>query len=202
MTHWFLSITPWKTLGIYSISVAVAYFWLGVPALGVGIYVGGVLSVFYYGITISNCSDRLKGIAREIVIQEFIDKRPFREADYLKKEEILQEILNNVNKKVYHRMGINYGYDTTGYLLFAYGSYIAEFEKKYLQHYDNIDVEDIQGWDKIMLVAKNIQDEDQNSIYKNTISSELINTYGSKKPVIVSAETDDLLSNKNSKKEQ
>lgn len=202
MTHWFLFITPWKTLGIYSIAVAVAYFWLGASILALGIIFGVTLSGLYYGITISLYSDQLYGIAREIVIPEFIDKRPFREADCLKKNEILQEILSNVNKKVYLGMGTNYGYNTTGDLLCAYESYIANFEKKYLRHYKNIDVEDIQGWDKIMLVAKNIQDEDRNSVYENVLSSELINTYGSKKPVIVSVKSADLLSNKNSKKEQ
>lgn len=54
-------------------------------------------------------------------------------------------------------------------------------------------MKEIQGWDKIMLVAKNIQDEDINSAYNDVVSPELIDKYSTKKPMIGSKSDDKLL---------
>lgn len=45
------------------------------------------------------------GIIEEILIPEFINKRPFREVDHLRREGIFQGILKSVNSKVSCRMG-------------------------------------------------------------------------------------------------
>lgn len=185
MAHWFLSNFPWKALGAYLITISIACFWWGPAPLFFGIFVGIFPFALYCGITFGSYDSIFNGIIKEIIVPEFIDKRPFRETEYVKKEEILQEILHNVNNKVYGRMGIHYGYTTTKPLLSAYELYISKFEKKYLEHYKDIPIEEIQGWDKIMLVAKNIQDEDLNFVFGNVISLDLINKYSTKKPVIV-----------------
>ena len=134
-------------------------------------------------------------------ILEFIDKRPFKETEYMKKEQILQDMLYNVNNQVYRRKGINYGYLSTKDLLLEYNSYISQFEKKYLEHYKDTPVEEIQGWDRIMLVAKNIQDEDLNFAYKSVVSPELIDEYSIKKPMIRS-KSDGKLLDENIKKKR
>ncbi|CUM56894.1 unnamed protein product [Debaryomyces tyrocola] len=190
MANWFLSNFPWKTVGVYSIILTVFSFWILNPAPLFFIFLGVIPLSMYYAITAENYDSILNA---EIVILEFIDKRPFKETEYMKKEEILQAILYNVNNQVYRRKGINYGYTSTNALLLTYNSYILKFENKYLKHYKDTPVEEIQGWDKIMLVAKNIQDEDINSAYKSVVSPELIDKYSKKKPMIASKSDGKLL---------
>lgn len=185
MAHWFKSNFPWKALGVYLLTVFIACFRWGDIPLVLGTFFGIIAFTLYCCITFGIYDSIFNGIIKEILIPEFIDKRPFRQTEYVKKDEILQEILHNVNDKVYRRMGFHYGYTTTKTLLSAYELYISNFEKKYLEHYKDIPVEEIQGWDKIMLVAKNIQDEDLNFVFGNVISLDLINKYSTKKPVIV-----------------
>lgn len=190
MANWFLSNFPWKAVGVYSIILTVFSFWILNPAPLFLIFLGVIPLSMYYAITAENYDSILNA---EIVILEFIDKRPFKETEYMKKEEILHAILYNVNNQVYRRKGINYGYTSTNALLLTYNSYILKFENKYLKHYKDTPVEEIQGWDKVMLVAKNIQDEDINSAYKSVVSPELIDKYSTKKPMIASKSDDKLL---------
>jgi hypothetical protein len=137
-------------------------------------------------VTISNASNNGKmfhEIIEEILIPEFINKRPFR--DYTKKDEILQVILKNVNSKVGSTMGNDkVQYRSTTELLKSYDYHISRFEKNYLEHYKDMAVEEIQGWDKIMLVAKNLQDDDLKFACDNVVSSDLIDKYTKKKPII------------------
>lgn len=190
MANWFLSNFPWKAVGVYSIILTVFSFWILNPAPLFLIFLGVIPLSMYYAITAENYDSILNA---EIVILEFIDKRPFKETEYMKKEEILHAILYNVNNQVYRRKGINYGYTSTNALLLTYNSYILKFENKYLKHYKDTPVEEIQGWDKVMLIAKNIQDEDINSAYKSVVSPELIDKYSTKKPMIASKSDDKLL---------
>ena len=191
MANWFLSNFPWKGLSVYWIISATPCSWWPAAPLVMGIFLLIIIPlIFYYGITFKFYDFAFNV---EIVILEFIDKRPFKETEYMKKEEILQDILYNVNNQVYRRKGINYGYTSTRTLLLGYESYVSQFEDKYLKHYKDTPVEEIQGWDKIMLLAKNIQDEDINSAYKSVISSELIDEYSTKKPMIRSKSYDKLL---------
>lgn len=80
------------------------------------------------------------------------------------------------------RKGIDYGYSSAFALLLIYNSVNLKFEKKYLEHYKDTLVAEIQGWDKIMLVAKNIHDEGINSAYKSVVSPELIDKYNKQNP--------------------
>ena len=198
MANWFLSNFPWKVLRVYWIILAFVGFWWDRIVFIFGVPLGFVPLFFYYCITF-DAYDSMLNI--EIVILEFIDKRPFKETEYMKKEQILQDMLYNVNNQVYRRKGINYGYLSTKDLLLEYNSYISQFEKKYLEHYKDTPVEEIQGWDRIMLVAKNIQDEDLNFAYKSVVSPELIDEYSIKKPMIRS-KSDGKLLDENIKKKR
>lgn len=168
----------------YLVTVSAACFWWGPVPLIFGIMLGIIVLIVYFARTFGNYNNTFGTIIDEILIPEFIDKRPFKETDHMKKDEKLQEILHNVNNKVYGRMGVHYGYTDVIYLLRDYNLMIKTFEQKLLKHYKDIPAEEILGWDKIMLVAKNIQDEDLNVVYVNVVSSDLINKYGTKKPII------------------
>lgn len=181
MAYLHLSSFLWKALAFYLIVLTGVYFWWGIRGLFLGLLAGVFCSFL---INVIHKEQIFEEIIDEILIPEFIDKRPFREADHLKKEEILQDILHCVNDKVNDEMGIKYEYTDTRTLLLQYKTLISEFEMKYLVHYKNKPVEDIRGWDKIMLVAKNIHDEDLNFAYKNIVSSDLINKYSTKEPTI------------------
>jgi hypothetical protein len=157
--------------------MAASFRW-GLGGFVLGVYFGFIGFFGYSCIFFGNNTKVFNGIIEEILIPEFIEKRPFR--DHLKKNEILQEILNNVNNKVYGSMDINYGYTNTVILLSAYEFYMSNFEKRYSEHYKDVSAEEIQGWDKIMLVAQNIQDEDLTYAY----SSDLLNRYSANKPFI------------------
>lgn len=160
-----------KVSGIYLVTVYVATFWWRPTQL--------VFEFWYYcfnflfAITFEIYNPIFNGIFDGILIPEFIVKRPFREVEHRKREEILQEILHSVNNKVY-------GYTNVTNLLSGYNWKIMTLERKYLEHYEAISAEEIQGWDKIMLVAQNIQDEDLTYAY----SSDLLNRYSANKPFI------------------
>lgn len=183
MAHWFLSNLPRKILGVYLVTVSVATFCWGPAPLAFGI-IGIIGLSIYFAITFGNYNSTFYAIIDEILIPELIDKRPFKEADHMKKDEILQEILHNVNNKVYGRMGVHYGYTDARDLLDHYNLKVKIFEQKILEKYKDMPAEEILGWDKVMLVAKNIQDEDLNVFYGNVVSSDLINKYGTKKPIL------------------
>lgn len=177
----FLSSFARQVLGFYSIILVGVYFWWGSTGLFLGLLAGIFCSFL---INVIHKEQIFEEIIAEILIPEFIDKRPFRESDRLRKDEILQEILHCVNDKVNDEMGIKYEYTDTRTLLLQYNTLILDFEMKYLVQYKNKPVEDIRGWDKIMLIAKNIQDEDLNSAYENVVSSDLINKYSTEEPTI------------------
>lgn len=181
MAYSFLSSFAWKALAFYSTILTGVYFWWGLSGFFLGLLVG---IFFAFLINLLQTDHIFEEIIGEILILEFIDKRPFRESDRLRKDEILQEILHCVNDKVNDEMGFKYEYADIRKLLSKYKTLISEFEVKYLVHYKNKPVADIRGWDKIMLVAKNIHDEDLNFAYENVVSSDLINKYSAKEPSI------------------
>ena len=164
-----------KVSGIYLVTVYVATFWWRPTQL--------VFEFWYYcfnflfAITFEIYNPIFNGIFDGILIPEFIVKRPFREVEHRKREEILQEILHSVNNKVY-------GYTNVTNLLSGYNGKINTLERKYLEHYETISAEEIQGWDKSMLVAKNLQDDGLKFAYDNVVSSDLIDKYTKKKPII------------------
>lgn len=164
-----------KVSGIYLVTVYVATFWWRPTQL--------VFEFWYYcfnflfAITFEIYNPIFNGIFDGILIPEFIVKRPFREVEHRKREEILQEILHSVNNKVY-------GYTNVTNLFSGYNWKIMTLERKYLEHYEAISAEEIQGWDKSMLVAKDLQDDGLKFAYDNVVSSDLIDKYTKKKPII------------------
>ena len=54
---------------------------------------------------------------------------------------------------------------------------MTKFEEIFNEVYNEAPIEEVQGWDKILLIAKNIQDEDLSKGYENLIPSELAHKY-------------------------
>ncbi|CAG88609.2 DEHA2E23584p [Debaryomyces hansenii CBS767] len=161
-------------------------FWWGTGILIVGLSAGFIHIIY---LDILHKQKMVSGIIEEMLIPEFINKRPFREIDHSKREKILKDILKSVNSNVSCRMGtdnLDYRdyYKNTASLLKTYNCRISRFEEKYLEHYKDMPVEEIRGWDKVMLVAKNLQDDDLNFAYDNVAPPDLINKYSTRKPII------------------
>ncbi|CUM45833.1 unnamed protein product [Debaryomyces fabryi] len=110
---------------------------------------GGLLLMFYIMITLAIIHTKFESVITSIIIQEFIDKRPFREIDIERKETILQGILDNVNNKVELTIGVNYPYTNTFALLDKYKQCMLIFEHKFNKVYRNLPVED-NIWDKFL----------------------------------------------------
>lgn len=160
---WFITSFAYQVLGFYSIILVGAYFWWGSS----GLFLCLLVEIFYSFLVYVCCKgEEFQEIIDEILIPEFIDKRPFREVDHLKKDEILHDILHCVNDKVYDKLGYKNDFADTRRLLLEYKDQISRFESKYLRYYRNTPVEEIRGWDKIMLIAKNIEDEDRDLLIK------------------------------------
>lgn len=112
-------------------------------------------------------------IMEELLISEFLEKRPFKEIS-LKREAILREILNNVNLKVNHIIGTNYGYTSTNKIVRDYKRIMSKFESVYHEVYLETPLEEIQGWDRILLMAQRVQDKDLKCAYEILVSLELV----------------------------
>ena len=50
------------------------------------------------------------------------------------------------------------------------------------ERYKELPLEDIQGWDRMLLIAKNIQDEDLKDVYADMVSSEIAQKYSTIRP--------------------
>lgn len=73
----------------------------GIELFSFLVYLEVFFALFFYYCITSGDYDSMLNI--EIVILEFIDKRPFKETEYMKKEQILQDMLYNVNNQVNRR---------------------------------------------------------------------------------------------------
>ena len=118
----------------------------------------------------------------KIVIPEFIENRPFKETNVMQKDEILAIILRNVNAKFVSTMKKQYAFKNIEQLVKCHDSIIAGFTKRYFEKYKDLPLEDIQGWDRMLLVAKNIQDEDLKDVYADMVSPEIIQKYSNIRP--------------------
>lgn len=56
-------------------------------------------------------------------------------------------------------MGTNYGYTSTNEMVRDYKRVMNKFEDVFDEVYKEAPIEEIQGWDKSLLIAKNIQEE-------------------------------------------
>ena len=74
-------------------------------------------------------------------------------------------------------MGTNYGYTGSNEMDRGYKRVMTKFEDMFDEVYKEAPIEEIQGWHKILLIAKNIQDEDLNKAYENLVPSKLAHKY-------------------------
>lgn len=95
MGHWFLSNIPLKSLLVYVVVALIILVLRVVDDYGFLIFIllGGAFFTFYILVSFIRLHNHFEVIVGNIIIKEFIDKRPFREFNPIKKELILQEIL-------------------------------------------------------------------------------------------------------------
>ncbi|CAR65872.1 DEHA2E23166p [Debaryomyces hansenii CBS767] len=136
------------------------------------------ISIYHYIQKIKIYNEKLG----KIVIPEFIENRPFKETNVMQKDEILAIILRNVNAKFVSTMKKQYAFKNIEQLVKFHDNIIAGFTKRYFEKYKELPLEDIQGWDRMLLIAKNIQDEDSKDVYADMVSSEIAQKYSSIRP--------------------
>ncbi|CUM57598.1 unnamed protein product, partial [Debaryomyces fabryi] len=176
MAHWTISIVPLKALAVYVILQVASYLRFGNGGFQFSIVGLPTLYVFFM-YRFFSLDATFREIIEEIIIPEFIEKRPFKQLS-MKRKETLDEMIINVNNKVNYMMGTNYGYTSAAGMVRDYKRIMTKFEKKYHDIYKGAPAQEIQGWDKMLLVAKNIQDEDLGCVYENSVSLEIMNKYG------------------------
>ena len=134
--------------------------------------------IYHYNQKIEIYNEKLE----KIVIPEFIENRPFKETNAMQKDEILAIILRNVNAKFVSTMKTRYIFRNIKQLVKFHDNIIAGFTKRYFDKYKDLPLEDIQGWDRMLLVAKNIQDEDLKDVYADMVSPEIVQKYSNIRP--------------------
>lgn len=137
-----------------------------------------VTFIFEYVNKIKNYDEKLE----KIIIPEFIQNRPFRETNSVQKDKILEVILRNVNTKFVSEMKKQYTFKNIEQLVNFLNNIIAGFLERYFERYKDLPIEDIRGWDKMLLVAKNIQDEDLKDLYAGWVSQDTVQKYSSIRP--------------------
>lgn len=95
----------------------------------------------------------------KIVIPEFINKRPFKESDLTKRQEILECMLYNVNSKILSEFKTNYTFKSTARLIELHDLIITDVMTRYDKS-RNLLAGCIESGDKIALEAKKMQEED------------------------------------------
>lgn len=209
MGHWFASNFPWKTLTVYVVfgCAILSSHKADSDLFALFTIFGGLSLMCYTGIAMALIHEKFEHNITNIIIPEFIEKRPFREIDPVRKEAILQEILGSVNNKVRLKIRTNYSFSNTLALVDKYNQCMKAFEDKFNKLYRKFPVEDniwdkfmsetnmnsendklnksfrgqsveIRGWDKIMLMARNIENEDIEYVMSEMYSPELIQSYG------------------------
>lgn len=118
----------------------------------------------------------------KIVIPEFIENRPFKETNLMEKDEKLGNVLRIVNMKFLSEMNKEYTIGNIEKLVKFHDKIIARFLKRYFEAYKDLPLKDIQGWDRILLIAKNIQDEDMKDIYADLVSPDIAQKYSNIRP--------------------
>ncbi|KRZ98405.1 uncharacterized protein AC631_05833 [Debaryomyces fabryi] len=175
MSNWFKSNLPWKAFAGFVLIQVSACLLFG--ADGFAMLIVEVPGVFVcMMVSYMPLKTKFREIIEEILIPEFIEKRPFKEIS-LKRKETLDKMVINVNNKVNYMMGTNYGYTSADGMVRDYKDIMTRFEKKYHNTYKGTPDEEIQGWDKILLIAKNIQDEDLGCFYERLVPLEFIKKY-------------------------
>lgn len=133
MEHWLLSNFPWKGLGFILLLEIVAFVFVkNEDVFGFAIFSGLLGVMFFIMASFIPLDKKFKEIIEEILITEFLNKRPFKEVSS-RRQDILEEILSNVNKKVNHIMGTNYGYPSINELMHDYSKILFEFHDVYVE---------------------------------------------------------------------
>lgn len=110
----------------------------------------------------------------EIIVPEFINERPFGVTNPRRKEAILRKILINVNSRITNVLGTSFPYKNTTDLLEIYQQCMSEFEDRYYKYFKGIPIEEVKGWDKIMVIAKTIQDKGLDEACRDLASPDII----------------------------
>lgn len=186
--HWAISNFPWKPFAIWialvlGVRVLVGFESEGANFVSVAISVlstvtcGGII-IAHFIILVENLD---KAVDR-IVATEFINNRPMGVANSKRRNEILNSIFINVNKQIITELKTNYVFKNTDSLISYYNRMIFLFTARYARLYKDLPIDRIKGEDKIMLVAKNIYDEDYEHFYGTRISLDTIKKYSTIKP--------------------
>ncbi|CUM56874.1 unnamed protein product [Debaryomyces tyrocola] len=188
MVHWIISDLPLGLIGICTCAYAASIFFFDPDSEGkmlisvLAFLISTValinISIYHYIQKIRIYNEKLE----KIVIPEFIENRPFKETNVMQKDEILAIILRNVNAKFVSSMKTKYIFRNIEQLVKFHDNTIAGFTKRYFEKYKDLPLEDIQGWDRMLLVAKNIQDEDLKDVYADMVSPEIIQKYSNMRP--------------------
>lgn len=187
--HWAISNFPWKPFAIYialifGVRVLVGFESDGANFASVAISVlstvtcGGII-IAHFIILVENLN---RGVDR-IIATEFINNRPMGVANSERRNEILKSTLINVNKQIITELKTNYIFKNTDSLISYYNRMISLFTARYARVYKDLPIDGIKGEDKIMLVAKNIYDEDNEHFCETKISLDTIKKYSEIKPL-------------------
>ena len=190
MVNWIISDFPFGWFVFFVVLNVAGYIlfdtkslWkvsMGICIITIFIPLTSVTFIFEYVNKMKNYDEKLE----KIIIPEFIQNRPFRETNSVQKDKILEVILRNVNTKFVSEMKKQYTFKSIEQLMKFHDNIIAEFTKRYFEKYKDLPLEDIQGWDRILLIAKNIQDEDLRDVYADMFSPEIIQKYSNIRPII------------------
>ncbi|CUM67072.1 uncharacterized protein PRCAT00004761001 [Priceomyces carsonii] len=131
--------------------------------------------------------ERFNKVIANILVPQFIEKRPLREVDQFKRDAKMNEILAEVNFKLEKRLKTNYVFQNTMQMVDKYNTLISEFDERYQRYYKKEPIEAIKGFDKMMCIARNITEEDVNFQYSNMFSSETYQEY-LRRPNVVNEE--------------
>lgn len=96
---------------------------------------------------------------KKIVLSEFIESRPFKESDLVRKQETLENMLIHVNAKIIAELKTNYTFKSTDQLIEFRNAIISDIMTKYDKDYRHLPAEHIEDWQKVMLEAKMMQQE-------------------------------------------
>ena len=189
MVHWIISDLPLISIGICTCIYAIVFYsfvpsspWVMVSAFFFILCTSLVMAIIpeHYKQKMKVYDEKLE----KMVIPEFIENRPFKETNVMQKDEILAIILRNVNAKFVSTMKKQYTFKNIEQLVKFHDNIIAGFTKRYFEKYKELPLEDIQGWDRMLLIAKNIQDEDLKDVYADMVSPEIIQKYSNIRPIL------------------
>lgn len=189
MVHWIILDFPLRSIAI-CIGIDAFFFFLWDPTsswyyvVSFALYLITVVLVLFL---IVHYEERIRVYDEKLekfVIPEFIDNRPFKEKSFGQRDAVLAVMLRNVNTKFVSETKIKYTFKNTEQLVNFHDTLIAGFLKRYLETYKDLPLEDIQGWDRMLLVAKNVQDEDLKDVYGNLVSSDIVHKYSNIRPAI------------------